>query len=104
MSILLSCTYVGGDDGFYDYQVDILAGRRNRAGCSLVPHDASADSALARPPRICHILENGVHAHQYEVLTHTYGMSKQTKTRVLRLIEGVTMPNPLDEGRGEHQK
>lgn len=44
-------------DGMNAYQVSIIKGRRNRQlPCVVDP---------AGRPRICHILDNGVHVHQY---------------------------------------
>lgn len=46
------CDYI---DGMNDYQVQILKGRRNRQLPCTVDPDGK--------PRICHILDNGVHVH-----------------------------------------
>jgi hypothetical protein len=57
-------TSTRSDDSYHEYLITILSGKRSRTLCSLLPSDAASDSVLGRPPRICHILSNGVHAHQ----------------------------------------
>ena len=60
----LTSTSLG--DGFHDYRIAILDGRRNRQPCSVTPSIAPDEQALPSEPRICHILSNGVHVHQYD--------------------------------------
>ena len=92
---LITCTYTGADDYFHDYEVTILSGKRTRPFCELLPPDAATDPALGRPPRICHVLSNGIHAHQYELLRKTQDWPTPIKTRVLRLIPGVPPSLPV---------
>ena len=67
------------DLGSHPYRITILDGRRNRQLYSLPPPKAPNEQPhLSGPPRICHILSNGVHVHQYD---------GSEARRTLRIIE-----------------
>ena len=61
---LVQSTFLG-DLSAHDYRITILKGRRNKLACGVMPPLVQGSLQPSEPPRICHILENGVHVHQY---------------------------------------